>query len=54
MEDKFKKTIELSTEIGKVRERTRILELILQYKESGWIDDALAALLFDDICEGEK
>jgi hypothetical protein len=50
MEDKFKEAIQFATELGKVKERNRVLKLLIQYKDAGWIDGATASLLSEDIC----
>jgi hypothetical protein len=34
---------------GRVIEQNRVLEILIRYKEAGWIDPALALLLAEDI-----
>jgi hypothetical protein len=50
MEDKFKEAMHLATELGKIKERNRVLKLLVQYKDAGWVDGATASLLSEDIC----
>jgi hypothetical protein len=42
--------VQLSELNGVLMERNRILSILVQYKDAGWLDDSLAMLLTDDIC----
>lgn len=37
-------------EKGRIKERNRVLAILVRYKKAGWLDDALTLLLTDDIC----
>jgi hypothetical protein len=41
---------ESAEELGALRERNRILSLLVYYREAGWLDDAFAHLMVEDIC----
>lgn len=47
------KAIRLALEHGMIRERNRILTILIKYKEAGWIDDATAFLLAQDVAVHE-
>lgn len=38
-------------ENGKLKERNRILSILIRYKDAGWLDPSTAVLLAEDICE---
>lgn len=50
MEDKLAQIAELAQRNGALQERTRILSILVEYKEAGWLDGGLTMLLTDDIC----
>ena len=50
----YQHLIDLAKMNGVVEERNRVLRIILEYKEAGWIDAALAHLLAEDICPQEE
>ena len=45
----IEKTVKLAKENGVIKERNRILTILIKYKDAGWIDDATAFLLAQDI-----
>lgn len=46
----LERIVELAQLNGGLKERNRILAILVQYKEAGWLDEGLAMLLTDDIC----
>ena len=41
--------VEASQRMGMLRERNRIMAILVKYKNAGWIDSATATLLAQDI-----
>lgn len=41
--------VEASQRMGMLRERNRIMTILIQYREAGWIDSATATLLAQDV-----
>jgi hypothetical protein len=50
MEEQITRMMELAEMNGALAERNRILAILVKYREAGWLDNALALLLTDDIC----
>lgn len=50
MDERLTHIAELAQRNGELAERNRILGILVQYKEAGWLDNALVSLLVDDIC----
>ena len=50
MNENITRIMKLSELNGALRERNRILAILVQYKEAGWLDNGLTMLLTDDIC----
>jgi len=48
--EQLERIVRLSTINGELKERNRILSILVQYKEAGWLDEGLTMLLTDDIC----
>jgi len=52
-EEMLEKTKVAAEELGMIKERNRILTLMVYYKEAGWLDEAFAHLMVEDICGAE-